>query len=174
MTLNHGIPWEKRPVLERWNPKEMGILVTPTMDMSNFDTTVPHQSESNHALLRAVPSTGGSASTVRCRMRQTGITAITTWISRERLFTFLYNNNFHKHQVNNTKSLHLILYPVNMNVYWILVTVIYKTRLRHWHKIALGSYCSRDISFKRELTWTANWGFILESRKITNSVWVIS
>lgn len=55
----------------------MGILVTPTMDMSNFDTTVPHQSESNHALLRAAPSTGGSASTVRCRMRQTGITAIT-------------------------------------------------------------------------------------------------
>lgn len=77
MTLNHGIPWEKRPVLERWNPKEMGILVTPTMDMSNFDTTVPHQSESNHALLRAAPSTGGSASTVRCRMRQTGITPIT-------------------------------------------------------------------------------------------------
>lgn len=55
----------------------MGILVTPTMDMSNFDTTVPHQSESNHALLRAAPSTGGSASTVRCWMQQTGITPIT-------------------------------------------------------------------------------------------------
>lgn len=97
----------------------MGILVTPTMDMSNFDTTVPHQSESNHALLRAAPSTGGSASTVRCRMRQTGITAITDLFNQTMHLhgLFTYNNNFHKHQVNNTKGLHLILYPVNMNVY---------------------------------------------------------
>lgn len=104
----------------------MGILVTPTMDMSNFDTTVPHQSESNHALLRAAPSTGGSASTVRCWMQQTGITPITDLFNQtmhlheyqERdCLLFLYNNNFHKHQVNNTKGLHLILYPVNMNVY---------------------------------------------------------
>lgn len=76
----------------------MGILVTPTMDMSNFDTTVPHQPGSNHGLLRAAPSTAGSASSVCCRMRQTGITAITDlysiklciYIKREFVYFFIY------------------------------------------------------------------------------------
>lgn len=68
----------------------MGILVTPTMDMSNFDTTVPHQSESNHALLRAAPSTGGSASTVRCWMQQTGITPITDLLNIKREIVYFF------------------------------------------------------------------------------------
>lgn len=76
----------------------MGILVTPTMDMSNFDTTVPHQPGSNHSLLRAAPSTAGSASSVCCRMRQTGFTAITDlysiklciYIKRDFVYLFIF------------------------------------------------------------------------------------